>query len=32
MVLNSEKISRYKSIVKLILKYGAKDFVPNAAG
>jgi len=26
MLIDSEKISRYKNIVKLILKYGTKDF------
>ncbi|MGE5804285.1 MAG: ABC1 kinase family protein [Ignavibacteria bacterium] len=30
MLIDSEKISRYKNIVRLILKYGAKDFVPGS--
>lgn len=31
MVIDPEKISRYKNIVKLILKYGVKDFTGNGA-
>jgi predicted unusual protein kinase regulating ubiquinone biosynthesis (AarF/ABC1/UbiB family) len=31
MVLDSEKIARYKNIVRLILKYGTKDFKGNGA-
>jgi len=30
MLIDSEKISRYKNIIKLILKYGAKDFVSGS--
>jgi predicted unusual protein kinase regulating ubiquinone biosynthesis (AarF/ABC1/UbiB family) len=32
MLVDSEKIVRYKNIVKLVLKYGTKDFTSSNNG